>query len=148
MRGLVFSREPVLVIGMDEVGAREAFEAARSAGSCVEGGHATFEGLLLALAPGEEWPRDSYEAALERMFLVLGVRTQVQAAQALGVRQSSVSDAKKRRSIPATWLLQMARRGINPDWILTGDGPRYLVASETPPLSAPKPAPNEAQAAA
>ena len=42
-----------------------------------------------------------------------------------------ISDAKKRKSIPAEWLLTLLlRKGINPQWVLTGTGPRYLQAAE------------------
>ncbi|MCC8193211.1 MAG: hypothetical protein LIP28_00995 [Deltaproteobacteria bacterium] len=43
------------------------------------------------------------------------------------MRQSSISDAKRRKSIPAEWLLKLLRHDqSNPDWILTGQGARYL----------------------
>ena len=63
-----------------------------------------------------------------RLFEAAGCRTQTELAGVLGIRQSSVSDAKRRRSIPAHWLLKLMRtRGVNPDWILEGTGQRLLV---------------------
>ena len=65
--------------------------------------------------------------ALKRVFEAAECRTQVELAAFLGIRQSSVADAKKRQSIPAEWLITLLQqKGINPDWILTGQGSRYL----------------------
>ena len=66
-----------------------------------------------------------------RVYEVADCRTQKELAQILGIRQSSISDAKRRRSIPAEWLVTLLRiRRVNPDWILTGAGPRFLIPSE------------------
>ncbi|WP_285905723.1 helix-turn-helix domain-containing protein [Pseudodesulfovibrio pelocollis] len=76
-----------------------------------------------------------FEGAMGRIRQVFGVRTQVELAERLGVRQSSVSDAKRRCSIPAEWLLTIWRAtGASPDWIMEGDacGHRYAVASTEP----------------
>lgn len=73
------------------------------------------------------------EAAMTRIHEVTGTRTQVELAAWLDIRQSSISDAKRRKSIPDSWLLELAESaGIAPGWIRTGEGPRYLVASDTP----------------
>ena len=64
---------------------------------------------------------------LERVFLAAECRTQVELAELLGIRQSSISDAKKRQAIPAEWLVKLLRlKGISPEWILTGLGPKLL----------------------
>jgi Bacteriophage CI repressor helix-turn-helix domain. len=68
-----------------------------------------------------------HEAAMERIKNISGARTQVQLAEVLDVRQSSISDAKRRASIPPEWLLKLMRtHQVMPDWILTGQGPKYL----------------------
>lgn len=67
----------------------------------------------------------SFEAAMGRIKEVTGARTQVQLAEVLEVRQSSISDAKRRASIPPEWLLKLQRsHKIFADWFLTGEGPR------------------------
>lgn len=67
---------------------------------------------------------------LERFFEAAGCRTQVELAEFLGIRQSSIADAKKRGSIPSDWLLTLWRkRGTNPDWVLWGQGPKGLQPS-------------------
>lgn len=71
------------------------------------------------------------ESPLDRIFQVTGCRTQTQLARLLGIRQSSISDAKKRNSIPPEWLLTLFRlRRINPDWITNGTGPRHVTSKE------------------
>lgn len=80
----------------------------------------------------EKTQEQIFEERIQRIKDVLGVRTQVQLAEQLGVRQSSISDAKRRCSIPDGWLLTIWRRtGYSPDWILEGDecGHRFAVPS-------------------
>ena len=70
-----------------------------------------------------------FDEAFGRIKAVLGVRTQMQIAEKLGVRQSSISDAKRRCSIPAEWLLRIWRAtGYSPDWILEGDDSMHRFA--------------------
>jgi len=71
----------------------------------------------------------AFEAAMERVKLITGARTQVQLAEVLDVRQSSISDAKRRCSIPSDWLVKLLEsHGVLPTWIRTGEGPQYLAA--------------------
>lgn len=68
------------------------------------------------------------EKAFDRLYQITKTRTQNELAEVIGVRQSSISDAKKRGSIPADWLLTLFRtHKANPDWILTGMGSQYLM---------------------
>ena len=80
----------------------------------------------------EKTQEQIFEERIQRIKDVLGVRTQVQLAEVIGVRQSSISDAKRRCSIPDAWLLTIWRKtGYSPDWILDGDecGHRFAVAT-------------------
>ncbi len=71
-------------------------------------------------------------SALERIFQAAGCRTQQQLAEFLDIRQSAITDAKRRGAIPADWLLKLLRiQGVNPDWILTGKGVHYLRSAES-----------------
>ena len=71
-------------------------------------------------------PRTNFEA-FRRVFDAAGCRTQAELADLLGIRQSSISDAKRRQAIPAEWLVKLLRlKSINPEWILTGLGPKRL----------------------
>ncbi len=71
------------------------------------------------------------EARLARVFEATGCRTQLELAEMLQLRQSSIADAKRRGKIPAEWLVAiLSRFGVNPEWITTGAGPKYLVPSD------------------
>lgn len=78
--------------------------------------------------------RSEFDAAYARLCETAGARTQEELAAWIGVRQSSISDGRRRKSIPAQWLLTLVtHRGINPAWVLTGEGAKYLVPSAMPP---------------
>ncbi len=69
----------------------------------------------------------SFDAQMERIRLITGTRTQLELADLLGVKQSSISDAKRRGRIPPGWLVMLMRyKHANPDWILTGSGPVFV----------------------
>ena len=81
--------------------------------------------------------RHEFDAAYARICEVCGMKTQTELSAYLGIRQSSISDAKRRMMIPAAWLLTLlTREGVNPSWILTGGGSKFLVPASLPP-SAP-----------
>jgi hypothetical protein len=73
-----------------------------------------------------------FDSILRRIHATTGTRTQVQLADQLQVKQSSISDAKRRASIPDSWLVTLQRVfGVNPEWILNGDPePRWLVPAD------------------
>ena len=76
--------------------------------------------------------REEFDAALDRIYSITDTTTQVALSEVLGIRQSSVSDARKRNSIPGAWLVTLVDRfSANPAWILTGEGPRYLLPSDS-----------------
>lgn len=63
----------------------------------------------------------------ERIKLAANCRTQVELAELLNIRQSSISDAKRRDSVPGDWYMKLFERfGLNPDWLKYGVGPLYL----------------------
>lgn len=75
-----------------------------------------------------------FDEMLRRIQDVTTKTTQVGLAEVLGIRQSSISDAKKRGSIPADWLLTLYERyQVNPTWIKKGTGSRYLTGAEVSP---------------
>ena len=81
--------------------------------------------------------RHEFDAAYARICEVCGMKTQTELSAYLGIRQSSISDAKRRMTVPAAWLLTLlTREGVNPTWILTGEGSKFLVPASLPP-SAP-----------
>ena len=77
--------------------------------------------------------RHEFDAAYARICEVCGIKTQTELSTYLGIRQSSISDAKRRMMIPAAWLLTLlTREGVNPAWILTGGGSKFLVPASLP----------------
>jgi len=74
---------------------------------------------------------ESFESVVDRIKEATGTRTQVELAQVLGIRQSSISDAKRRDSVPADWFLTLFREfGLNPDWLALGRGPQHIKTKE------------------
>ena len=68
-----------------------------------------------------------FDQIYKRIQDVTGTRTQNDLAHLLEIQQSSISDAKRRDSIPADWFLTLfEKQGINPDWLKHGTGPRFL----------------------
>lgn len=68
-----------------------------------------------------------FEEIFQRIKDATNTRTQVELAEVLDIRQSSISDAKKRSSVPSDWYMKLFEKyGLNPDWIKKGTGPRYL----------------------
>lgn len=75
-----------------------------------------------------------FQTAYDRIREATGSRTQSEVASLLGVKQSSISDAKRRNSIPAQWLLILFdKRALNPTWVRTGEGAPYLAQSPGQP---------------
>ncbi|SHN71146.1 helix-turn-helix domain-containing protein [Desulfovibrio litoralis] len=69
----------------------------------------------------------TFDEIFERIKLATNTRTQVEIANVLDIRQSSISDAKRRNSVPSDWYMKLFERfGLNPDWLKTGSGPMYL----------------------
>lgn len=48
-----------------------------------------------------------FEDVFERIKLVTRAHTQAQIAKILDIRQSSISEAKKRNAVPSDWLLTL-----------------------------------------
>ncbi len=75
-----------------------------------------------------------FAAAMERIAASLGARTQVAMAGMMNIRQSSISDAKRRRRIPDRWLLKLViDHNLNPVWILYGTGSKHLAPQHPSP---------------
>lgn len=72
-----------------------------------------------------------FEEQYRRVFEAAECRTQTELAEILEIRQSSISDARRRKSIPAEWRVKLfEKKRINPDWIVSGQGSRYLVPAD------------------
>lgn len=68
-----------------------------------------------------------FEAGFERLRITLGFKNQKELADILEIRQSSISDAKRRAVIPADWAMKLLRKErINPHWIYVGPPPMRI----------------------
>lgn len=68
-----------------------------------------------------------YGDVFRRFQIVTRTATQAELAAVLDIRQSSVSDARRRKAIPADWYLKLFEKlGINPNWLKYGTGPIRL----------------------
>lgn len=85
----------------------------------------------------------NFDEIFERIKQATKTRTQVELAEVLDIRQSSISDAKRRNSVPSDWYIKLFEQfGLNPDWLKKGSGPMYLRTPEGvyAPVEAPAPA--------
>lgn len=72
---------------------------------------------------------DSFEAQFKRVFEAAECKTQSALAELLEIKQSSISDAKRRKAVPSDWLVKLyEKRRINPEWIRMGQGGKLLQA--------------------
>ncbi|MCH5278045.1 MAG: helix-turn-helix domain-containing protein [Desulfovibrionaceae bacterium] len=67
-----------------------------------------------------------FDEMYERISFATNARTQVELANMLGIRQSSISDARRRRSIPTEWYIKLYDKfGLSLDWLRWGSGSMY-----------------------
>lgn len=77
-----------------------------------------------------------FDEVYDRIKFATNARTQVELAEMLEIRQSSISDAKRRRSIPSEWYIKLYDKfGLSLDWLRWRSGSMYskdkaLVAPE------------------
>ena len=69
----------------------------------------------------------TFDEVFDRIKIATNTKTQVELAEVLGICQSSISDAKRRNSVPADWYIKLFEKfGLNPDWLKKEAGPVYL----------------------
>ena len=70
---------------------------------------------------------DSFADIYKRILFVSNSQTQMELAKVLEISQSSISDAKRRQSIPSDWLVKLYDKfGVNPDWLRHQKEPMYM----------------------
>ena len=76
-------------------------------------------------------PQSDFASQYRRVLEAAECRTQVELAALLDIRQSAISDARRRNVVPSDWLVKLfERKRINPDWIRCGTGARFLFPAE------------------
>lgn len=67
-----------------------------------------------------------FEEVFARIASAFSIHSQVELAEALAVKQSVISDAKRRNRIPLAWILKLCDlHGVNPDCLTQGNGPTH-----------------------
>ncbi len=70
---------------------------------------------------------DSFDNIYKRILYVSNSETQMDLANILNISQSSISDAKRRQSIPSDWIVKLYDKfGANPDWLRFKREPIYM----------------------
>lgn len=70
---------------------------------------------------------DNFNTFFVRASSALGFTTLSELAAILNVNRSSITQARKKDSVPANWLLALFRNhGLNPDWLEGGSGSQWL----------------------
>jgi len=81
---------------------------------------------------GEKMPAPKFESFLQRIFEATGITSQTELASALKINRSAITQARKKDSIPGKWILQLYKSfGLNPDWVETGSGQKFLRKSSS-----------------
>ena len=74
-----------------------------------------------------------FETFISRVKQATGISSLNKISVDLGVHRSSITQARKRDSIPDKWILQLFRKhGLNPDWLEHGTAPQFLRPTEIP----------------
>lgn len=80
-----------------------------------------------------------FQEVYDRIRCATNARTQTELAAVLEIRQSSISDAKRRNSIPSDWYMKLFEKfGLNPDWIKSGTGRSGIHAGRRPAGRVPR----------
>lgn len=70
---------------------------------------------------------NSFDDIYKRILFAANAHTQMELAAVLEISQSSISDAKRRQSIPSDWLIKLYDKfGVNPDWLRFQKDPIYM----------------------
>lgn len=83
----------------------------------------------------------TFDAVLGRMKAATRTSSDTALAKILNLRQSSISGAKERQSIPPAWAVQIAQDyGVSLDWLMFGEGEmKRGQAAATPKVAAASP---------
>ncbi len=68
-----------------------------------------------------------FDKFLQKIKIATKIEKQAELAEALGIRQPTVSDAKKRNSAPAEWLMKLYEsHNLDPLWLAYGIRQAYV----------------------
>lgn len=77
-------------------------------------------------------PDSLFQEKINRIYEATETKTQTQLAEILGINQSTISTMKNKQNIPDKWLLTLVKKfQLNPYWVESAIGPKYLNPSDT-----------------
>lgn len=81
------------------------------------------------------YTKEDFKEMLVRLEPITGGRTQIHLANALGIQQSSISDAMRRGDGPPDgWLITLLNNySLNPEWVKYGTGEKCLIPANNRP---------------
>lgn len=69
----------------------------------------------------------NFNSFFERLSVEGRITSQKELASILGIDSSAISKAKKRNSVPQSWIMRLAKQfNLNPEWIERGTGKTHL----------------------
>ncbi len=69
----------------------------------------------------------NFNSFFKRLLKEGGITSQKELALILGVDGSTISQAKKRDSVPRGWITKLSQKfSLNPEWIETGNGKKLM----------------------
>ena len=75
----------------------------------------------------ERLDMDDFDAVYARMLFISGKRTQSELAELLNLKQGSISEAKKRGTIPLPWCVRISDIfHVRMDWLRFGEPPVFM----------------------
>ena len=76
---------------------------------------------------------DSFDIIYKRILATINCSTQVELAERLEISQSSISDAKRRESVPSDWLMKLHDKfKLSIDYLRFGTGSIYNSTHDKP----------------
>jgi phage repressor protein C with HTH and peptisase S24 domain len=73
----------------------------------------------------------NFNSFLERLSVEGRITSQKELASILGIDSSAISKAKKRDSVPHSWITKLAKQfNLNPEWMESGTGKTHLKSPE------------------
>lgn len=67
--------------------------------------------------------RNQFDERMDRLWSASGAKSDAQFAKVLGIKQQSVSSARKRKQLPFVWVVEISEKfNVSSDWLLYGTG--------------------------
>ncbi len=72
-----------------------------------------------------------FEGFIKRVYEATEIDSQLQLASVIGVNRSAITQARKKNSVPESWILRLYKTyGLNPEWLESGSGKVFLNAMD------------------